>query len=154
MNRLLRVVCGCLVLSFAAFAVAADPVAPSCPVKVVLPIAHDADTIRGSLSFGWNVWLHDQELRAYGYDAYEVTKTRQTVEVTDEEIVKGKAAKYALIDLLEHGDLYAEDSGQKDPYGRTSAILWVKPKDPKDGAWIYLAAWMEQKGFLRTPRNK
>lgn len=131
-----------------------DPKAPTAAVKVVLPIVHDADTIHGSLRFGWNVWLMNADLRAYGCDAWEVTRTRQTVEITDEEIVKGKAAKYALIELLTTADLYAEDSGQKDPYGRVSAILWVKPHDPKDSEWIYLASWLEKNGHLRTPRNK
>lgn len=147
MNRL--VAAFLLLTTVSAFA--EDPKAPTRAVQVVIPIIYDGDTIRGSLVLGWGVWIHDVSIRAFGYDCHEITKQRQTIEVTDEEIAKGKAAKYALTELLETGNLYAEESGERDPYGRTSAILWVKTNK---GEWIYLARFMEQNGHLRVPRTK
>jgi endonuclease YncB( thermonuclease family) len=119
-------------------------------------VIHDGDTItRGVIDLGWGRKLHigpHEEapgIRAFGYDAWEVTRTRQTVTVTDAEIKKGLAARDDLVELLKSGSLWAEDSGQRDPYGRISAVLWVKQGDN----WIFLAGWMEARGHLRTPRK-
>jgi endonuclease YncB( thermonuclease family) len=138
-----------------ATAVAGDPLAPTCAKPVRVDLLHDGDTItRGSIDLGWGRRLSigpGQEaagIRAFGYDAWEITKTRRTVDVTPEEIAKGIAARDDLAALLKTGWLYAEDSGGRDPYGRLSAVLWVK----QGGQWIYLAKWMDDRGHLRASR--
>jgi endonuclease YncB( thermonuclease family) len=136
----------------------ADPVAPTSAKWVKVIALHDGDTITEAvIDLGWGRKLHvgpHEEapgIRAFGYDAWEVTKTRQTVgAITDAEIAKGKAARDDLFELLKSASLYAEDSGQRDPYGRISAIPWARNSD---GKWIYLAGWMDQQGHLRTPRK-
>ncbi len=135
-----------------------ESLTPTCAKPVTVEVLHDGDTItKGSIDLGWGrsiVIGPDGEaagIRAAGYDAWEVTKGRRTVEVTDDEIRKGIKARDALGILISggQGQLYAEDSGQRDPYGRISAVLWVK----QGQKWIYLAGWMEQQGHLRTPRK-
>lgn len=130
--------------------VSADPVAPTRAVQVFSVDVHDGDTVSGYLDLGWKIMIGRIDIRAHGYDAWEITRHRATVEVQDAEIIKGKAAKRALVELLEEGTLWAEDSEKRDPYGRISAILWVKTRESK---WIYLAQWMEQHGHCRVPRS-
>ena len=130
--------------------VAADPVAPTCPLPVTVEQVHDGDTLAGTIHLPYGVDLARRTIRAAGYDAWEVTKTRQTVDVTDQEIVRGKQARDDFAALVRLGQLYVEDSGLRDPYGRTSAVLWVKAAD---GSWIFVAAWMEEHGHLRAKRQ-
>jgi hypothetical protein len=131
-------------------AFAEDPAAPTQAKHVYGVIVTDGDSVSGHLDLGWNINLGRVSILAYDFDCYEASKVRHTVEVTDEEVIKGKAAKYALIDLLDGAELYAEDSQERDPHGRLSAILWVR----KDGQWIYLAKFMDEHGHLRVPRKK
>ena len=137
--------------------IAADPVAPFNTHWVKVIQVHDGDTITEAvIDLGWGRKLHvgpngeAPAIRAFGYDAWEVTKTRRTVDVSDEEISKGKAATEDLFELLKATSLYVEDSGERDPYGRISAVLWARTIK---GDWIYVAEWMEQRGHLRTPRK-
>jgi endonuclease YncB( thermonuclease family) len=126
-----------------------DPIAPTSALVCQVVNVHDADTV--SAIIRCPLLKVDSQLvviRAFGYDAWEVSRVRQTVDVTDSEIFKGKAARDQLKALLAEATLYAEDSGSVDPYGRTSAVLWVR----QGTTWIYLAAYAEQHGWLRTPR--
>ena len=136
-----------------ALCLAADPVAPTSAVLCTVIEVHDGDTIIADMHLPFGIDLPRRSIRLYGADALEVSRTRQTVGfITDEELAKGKIARDDLAKLLKTCDLYAEDSGHGDPYGRPSAILWAKPKDGKP--WILIAAWLEQRGYLRTPRAK
>jgi endonuclease YncB( thermonuclease family) len=127
-----------------------DPVAPVSALKCTVLAVHDADTIAAVIECPLlKVKSQTVMIRAFGYDAWEVNRVRQTVVVTDEEIAKGKAARDELIALLQTAELWAEDSGSPDPYGRTSAVLWVK----QTGGWIFLAKYADEHGWLRTPRH-
>ena len=135
-----------------AILLAADPVAPTSALPCEIVSIHDADSLVARIKVHiLRIESEPLTLRLANADAWEIDRTRQTVTVTDAEIVKGKAARADLVALLATADLYAE-AGTTDPYGRTSAILWAKPKDGK--AWILIAAWLEQRGHLRTPRTK
>lgn len=145
-----------LALAVSAPSQSTDPQAPVAAKPVNVELLHDGDTItRGSIDLGWGRSLtigpdgESPGIRAFGYDAWEVTRGRRTVEVTEAEITKGLKARDELSGLIQSGQLYAEDPGERDPYGRVSAILWVK----QGQRWIYLAGWMEQQGHLRTPRK-
>jgi hypothetical protein len=120
------------------------------PVKVLE--VHDGDSLKGEIDLGYGFrFTPAGGIRAFGYDCWEVTKTRQTVgEISDVEVLKGKLARDEFADLCKAGQLYAEDSGEHDPYGRASAILWVKAAN---GEWIYVARWMDHRGHLRVPLN-
>ena len=106
---------------------------------------HDGDSIKADLNLGWGVTLRNRSIRAFGYDAPEINRVRQTVEITEEEIGRGKEAKAALEQLIEGGGLWAEDSGETDPYGRISARLWVR----KGTEWIDVARWMRARKHTR-----
>lgn len=130
-------------------AVAADPLAPTQAIRATLLELHDGDTARVDILLPFGVTLPNRPIRAYGYDAWEVTRTRQTVSVTADEIAKGKAARDDLLTLMQSGELWVEDSGERDPYGRVSAWLWVR----QNGRWVFVPGWMERRGHLRTPRS-
>lgn len=132
--------------------IAADPTAPASALKCDVIDVHDGDTVKVTIHCPLlGIDAPNVSIRAYGYDAYEITRTRQTVTVTDAEIVKGKAARDDLAQLIAGGELWLEDSGQRDPYGRTSAWLWVKLGD---GSWVFVPKYMDDHGHLRTPRPK
>lgn len=118
---------------------------PTQAVRATLKELHDGDTARVDLHLPFDVDLPNRSVRAFGYDAWEVTKTRQTVNVTDAEIVKGKAARDDLLALIQAGELWLEDSGERDPYGRVSARLWVRRGDK----WVNVANWMTDRGHVR-----
>jgi endonuclease YncB( thermonuclease family) len=122
--------------------------APECPIPATLdkPL-HDADTIVATIHLPFSVDLPSRTIRAAGYDAWEVTRTRRTVDVTAAEIAKGKIARDDFTALIASGSLFVESTKQTDPYGRTNAYLWVR----KDGEWIDVADWMKSRGHCRTP---
>jgi endonuclease YncB( thermonuclease family) len=124
---------------------------------------HDGDTITADLSLPFRITLPNRSLRAFDYDAWEVTRTRQTVKVTDAEIKKGEKAREALQELLKTGTLYIEDATaiqkvKPDPYGRMLTVWWVQQMSYPDGkptvTWVYVPRWMEQHGHIRTPRDE
>ena len=124
-------------------------------------MVHDGDTINVDINLPFRVTLPNRMIRAYGYDAWEITRTRQTVKVTEAEIAKGHKARNEFMALLETGSLYLEDMSAlyktpTDPYGRTSARLWVQvmsyPDDKPTVTWVLVEKWMEDHGHLRTKR--
>jgi hypothetical protein len=67
--------------------------APTCAVPLVNFAVHDGDTlIHADILCPFGVTLRNRAIRAAGYDAWEIDRTRQTVTVTDAEIERGKAA--------------------------------------------------------------
>jgi endonuclease YncB( thermonuclease family) len=121
--------------------------APTCAVPLVNFAVHDGDTlIHADILCPFGVTLRNRAIRAAGYDAWEIDRTRQTVTVTDAEIERGKAAKAALEQLISSGTLYIEDSGKSDPYGRVSGALGVRTKT---GEWIDVAEFMRTNHHTR-----
>lgn len=149
-----------------------DPTVPFQPIRASVLYVHDADTINVDIHLPFKIDLPNRTIRAFGYDAWEVTKTRQTVKVTDAEIKKGLKARDELMALLKTGTLHVEDMTaiqigwpqlermniHADPYGRMLCALWLQVMSYPDGkptvTWIYLPKWMEDRGHLRTPREK
>lgn len=56
----------------------------------------DGDTVKADINMPFDVTLRNQEIRFLGFDAWEVTKKRQSVVVTDAEVIKGAKAKIAF----------------------------------------------------------
>ena len=84
----------------------------------------DGDTLRADIDLGYGVTLKHQTVRMMGFDAWEISKHRQTITVTDDEIVKGNLAKAALTKMIDDAKtVEARESGKKDPYGRQ--LLWI-----------------------------
>ena len=87
-------------------------------------------------------------MRSASFDAWEVTKTRRTVKITDEEIAKGKVAKTALEGLLKSGEVFVaptSSKGSRDSYGRLLGNLFIKTKD----GTIDVQQWMKEHGHER-----
>jgi endonuclease YncB( thermonuclease family) len=111
---------------------------------------HDGDTITARINLGWRISIKEH-IRAADYDAWEITKTRRTVEVTDDEIAKGKAAKSFVEtfagdnnhQLFVVGILRGEG---RDVYGRILGEIWCREKN---GEWINLGDLMREKGHVR-----
>lgn len=137
-----------------------DPTTPWQPIRAEVAYVHDADTVNVTIHLPFCVDLPGRSLRAYGYDAWETSKVRQTVHVTDAEIKKGLKARAQFMALLETGTFYIEDMSavQKDPYGRIHARFWVQVMSYQDGkptvTWVYVPKWAEDHGHCRTPRDK
>lgn len=121
------------------------------PPRTLIPCAvksvHDGDTATVDVLFPWGVSLVDQSVRMQGFDAWEVTRTRQTVRVTEAEIAKGKVARDALKRLLDVADVvYLSPADKRDPYGRLPAYVSVW----YDGKLIEVAEFMAEHGHTRN----
>ena len=110
----------------------------------------DGDTIvaeRLNLPFG--VCLTDVTMRMADYDAWETSFRRTTVNVTNEEIKKGKAAAKDLNELLKNNPfrvLPGDTDKPRDVYGRL--LVKIEVNLPEKG-WIKIADWMKEKGHCR-----
>lgn len=122
---------------------AAEP----CYVPIRVLSIHDADTLRADVLLPWGVTLRDRTLRL-DYDAWEISRVRQTVEVTDEEIAKGKAAREGLAAILSTATaVYVQPTDEEyGAYNRLSASLWIKPKE---GPLVSVRRWAEANGHVR-----
>lgn len=127
---------------------ATDRIVTAVPCENVRVI--DGDTVRCSLVCPFGLTIRDRVLRAANYDAWESSRARRTVNVTDVEVVRGREATAALEGLIGQGTLFAEDTGRADAYGRLLAILYVR----RGGEFIDVADWMESHHHLREPRQR
>ena len=93
-----------------------------CWCQVSVSYVKDADTVKGDVWLPWDVVLVNQDIRPEGWDAWEVSKRRDSIEageITDAEVVKGKKAKAELEELLKTGTLWVKPAlRSRDPYGR------------------------------------
>jgi hypothetical protein len=108
---------------------------------------HDGDTlVNCTINLGFGVALVDKDIRAFGYDACEVTRTRRTVVITAEELATGIRCREAFKQLLARsGPLYISE-GRTDPYGRLSGIFWLDIGQPN---LLNIGQWMKDNEFLR-----
>lgn len=107
----------------------------------------DGDTLEADINFPLSVTLRKESIRCVDYDAWESSKRRRTVDVSDEEVTKGKAATEALRELLKQGSMVAQlESGERDVYGRVLARLFVEVNE----SLVSVSTWMEARGHIRT----
>lgn len=108
----------------------------------------DGDTIVVDIHFAWSVALINEHVRCLGYDAWEVSRRRGSVDVTDEEIVRGLAATEAFRRLLDSADaIYLIPGDQpRDSFGRILAHVWIVPQEGRPFA---VADWMRHHGHTR-----
>ncbi len=106
----------------------------------------DGDTIEADISLPMRVTLRQEMIRCANYDAWESSKRRRSVNVTDEEVVKGKAATEALKSLIASGQLMVQlENDDRDVYGRVLASLYLE----REGELISVAEWMETNKHIR-----
>lgn len=85
----------------------------------------DGDTIEADVLLPWSITLRQQPIRASDYDAWESSKRRRSVEVTDEEVRRGKIATEQLRGLAMRATIYALPASEgRDNYGRILARLY------------------------------
>lgn len=117
----------------------------SYPLKISRVI--DGDTLHGDIELPWGVTLRSQRIRCLGYDAWESSKRRQSVVVTDAEVAKGKQVTADLKQLAKTARFEIEPSGrERDNYGRILGVVTVVIKGQK----IPLSEWMRERGHLRV----
>lgn len=109
----------------------------------------DADTIACDVVFPWRVTLNRVTCRLANMDAWEASRARRTVNVTDAEIAKGIKARDEFKALLATGRLELQPlkyGGTVGAYGRIEAN-WriVHP----DGKTTDVAAWIRSQGHER-----
>lgn len=121
---------------------------PPAFVKLANVALHDVDSLRADIVLPFGVTLPDRSIRAQGFDGWEIDRTRKTVTITDEELVKGKEARKQLQSLIVASKgLYAVESDEKGVYGRVSAFLYVQQAD---GTMLSVAKWAEENGHCRN----
>ena len=104
---------------------------------------HDGDTFRANVDLGFDVTLRSESCRLANFDAWEINRTRRSVNVTDAEIVKGKAAREALVKMVYNGTSITIESVPpvRDKYGRLLVNLIIDGKD--------VATELRKQGFER-----
>jgi len=90
----------------------------------------DGDTLEADIQLPLDLVVQKQSIRLTGYDAWEASKRRRSVNVTDEEVIKGKEATEALKALLASGSVSIKILNEKvrDSYGRVlgeAFVYWV-----------------------------
>ena len=112
----------------------------------------DGDTLEADIDLPMRVTLRQEMIRCTDYDAWESSKRRRSVNVTDEEVVKGKAATEALKSLIASGQLMVQlEEDDRDVYGRILARLFVA----RNNNLLSVADWMEANNHTRkeTPNG-
>ena len=108
----------------------------------------DGDTIKvETLMLPWDVALTNQRIRIADFDAWESSYRRRSVNVTDEEVKKGKQATEDLKELVAEAQVFIlpYKKRSRDVYGRILATIEIK----KDNQTIQLKDWMRERGHLR-----
>ena len=106
------------------------------------------DTLKvETLMLPWDVALTNQRIRIADFDAWESSYRRRSVNVTDEEVKKGKKATEDLKELVANAQVFVLPYKQRsrDVYGRILATIEIQ----KDNQTIQLIDWMKERGHLR-----
>jgi len=133
--------------------IAAEPANTNDVPPGLLPIRscqlHDLDTlVRCDVLLAWDVMLTNQSIRLHGVDALEVTRTRQTVTITDDEIVRGKQGLSKLVELSRDAKWFVRPTGES-VYGRREGELYFRSRN---GQWVDVAKWVRDNGYERAAK--
>lgn len=104
----------------------------------------DGDTITATIHLGFNVSLSKQKIRVKNYDAYEATRARQTVEITEEELRLGREATEVLKRMIRDAKKIQVEEGKKGPYDRWELYILIDGRD--------LGTTMKELGYDRNGR--
>lgn len=111
----------------------------------------DGDTFKVEIIVPeFDVKILNQIIRADNYDAFETSKRRQSVEVTDEEVRQGKECKKFITTLLLSNKLYVVPHGH-DVYGRRLCRLFLSENGKE---FIDVADIMQEAGFIRPSEKE
>lgn len=121
--------------------------------KIEIKDVHDADTITVNIIMDYNVGIFDVPMRLMDFDAYEITRTRRTIDYYPDEIELGIKARTELIELLKEARRTYIQPGEIAVYGRYEGRLFI---ETKKGVKIEVSKFMKEHGHDRTldPRFK
>lgn len=120
---------------------------PNVPLYALHNIeVKDGDTIRADIVLPFGVALLGQDIRAADYDAPEISRHRQTVQITDEELKQGMIAKRFISDFILVNKVYISPYKKtRDVYGRILGLLYYEDQ----GKVKSLGNLMKERGFIR-----
>lgn len=142
-------------LSLSLLAADPSPKLPANACEVIRVRIHDADTISGDVLLPFGVTaLVNQSIRAAGWDAWEVSRTRQTEPFRSftadqwlREIERGEKARDELRTMANGGRFYVVPSVTgKSVYGRLEADFWVVTSG---GKVVDVKQWAKKNGHER-----
>lgn len=101
---------------------------PLFPVRLTNVV--DGDTVDVDILMPWGVTLRNQRVRCADYDAWESSKRRKSVEVTDAEVIRGNKATTYLETIIRSGRLFIQPADEdRDNYGRVLGNLYLQTPD-------------------------
>jgi hypothetical protein len=125
---------------------------PACEYELDNIRVIDGDTIESDILFPLGLTLRGEYIRFSDFDAWESSKRRRSVKVTDAEVVKGKKATALLIDLIEDKMMVLMlDQGERDNYGR---ILGRAAVYADDGSRTEVMTFMKNNDMLRRNNER
>lgn len=89
---------------------------------------YDGDTFTCTIDLGFDTELKNQRVRASNYDAWEVSRIRRTVDITELELIKGKKAREDLKKIFSESTMIwarVHKKKYRDPYGRVLVQVFV-----------------------------
>lgn len=101
--------------------------------------------VKCDVILAWDVALVSQSIRLHGVDAFEVSRTRQTVEIADDEIVRGKEGLAKLASLSDGAKWFVKPTGNS-VYGRREGQVYFRSRT---GKWVDVAEWIRTNGYER-----
>ena len=110
----------------------------------------DGDTFNASfVKLPWHTGLVDVDVRCFGYDAYEISKKRKSVTITNTEIAKGQKAKIAFEELIAKARwaYLRPEVPEIDCYGRILGSLYLQI--PGEDELVSVSEWMSSHGHTR-----
>lgn len=127
----------------------------AAPPRVLVPCdvtaVKDGDTIEATIRLPYppGLVLENQDVRLQGFDAWESSKRRKAVNVTDTEVRKGKVAAAALAKLVIDSEAayLAPVETPQFSYGRQEGFLYLY--DAETDTLTDVAAWMAEQGHCR-----
>lgn len=122
-----------------------DPPVNACEATGI--IVQDGDTIRAAyVALPWGVSLRDESVRAFSYDAWEISRQRWS-NTSDVEIKRGKEARDFLQTLAGKGRFFLVQRGRsRDSFGRLLADFYVLLPS---GEAVNVGSSMKDRGFIR-----
>ena len=117
--------------------------------RIVQWTVYDADTLKNCKIYcGHRSTIDAPYIRIAGYDAWEVSRRRRTVNVTDAEIERGKQATSEFAAMLDQAAaVLLTEPPKRDPYGRNGGYLRLLQPD---GTIILLESYAIAHGWDRT----